>query len=69
MQHTQGNIILFTVKKLPDLHLNLFVNLLWEDPKNYRLKGGMSPLRVYRLVCIILHYNMYYFHFTLQEPC
>ena len=19
--------------------------------------------------CIILHYNMYYFHFTLQEPC
>ena len=21
------------------------------------------------LICIILHYNMYYFHFTLQEPC
>ena len=21
------------------------------------------------LLCIILHYNMYYFHFTLQEPC
>ena len=20
-------------------------------------------------VYIILHYNMYYFHFTLQEPC
>ena len=20
-------------------------------------------------ICIILHYNMYYFHFTLQEPC
>ena len=21
------------------------------------------------IICIILHYNMYYFHFTLQEPC
>ena len=21
------------------------------------------------LICIILHYNMYYFHFTLQETC
>ena len=20
-------------------------------------------------ICIILHYNMYYFHFTLQETC
>ena len=20
-------------------------------------------------MCIILHYNMYYFHLTLQEPC
>ena len=22
-----------------------------------------------KFICIILHYNMYYFHFTLQEPC
>ena len=21
------------------------------------------------IICIILHYNMYYFHFILQEPC
>ena len=21
------------------------------------------------IICINLHYNMYYFHFTLQEPC
>jgi hypothetical protein len=43
-----------------------------------KVAGGSSSMGVDRIarlmtrlvkICIILHYNMYYFHFTLQEPC
>ena len=34
----------------------------------FRILSKISPMELLKS-CIILHYNMYYFHFTLQEPC
>ena len=42
----------------------------WRQASNFNGFRLMKWNRLYFFVlCIILHYNMYYFHFTLQEPC
>ena len=45
-------------------------------PIQFMIRITTSPTRIKndthyskKLLCIILHYNMYYFHFTLQETC
>ena len=43
-----------------------FIVLL--DFKRDYAASSMKSLRRLDFLCIILQYNMYYFHFTLQEP-
>ena len=33
------------------------------------IEGVPVLLAQHSVICIILHYNVYYFHFTLQELC
>ena len=37
--------------------------------KEIKMRTVMTKEAFNRKIYIILHYNMYYFHFTLQEPC
>ena len=46
----------------------------WKSGKDCKhskvlMEGTQQGRATKLLICIILHYNMYYFHFTLQEPC
>ena len=61
-----------------DTSLSKCILYLSDSPKNSYGESGINglvgehqgPLKKVSLsICIILLYNMYYFHFTLQEPC
>ena len=47
------------------LHKNSFYSVK-EFNEYFQNKDEAKPTTE---ICIILYYNMYYFHFTLQEPC